>query len=1124
MAITGGFKRSVINMNILPEYQRDFIFIDLIRPSVAQLGGYANETDSQGWALTNSSVQAKAYFTMPDVAWVRGINANVYVITGLGAGTIQIGNAGGMAFTVRSTTNAISSGGLNIGFTVSGDQTNRWRIVVQRTDHLSIWGSLGNGVGFAVISTRTGNHITDCHYYRLTDEVDFIGTPPTTGTYNINNYFRSTFKQQVIDWNPAAIRFMDWTQPAIRWRNRVPPEYFYSAATANNYNNLLKYGYVYYQTSPSTDKTVFFVDAVTGTPTTYQHGEQCFAGFQSSFESPNGTTSGGDFISAIVRDSVNPAYTKVTTRSINASSFNVGDQVQFFYCNGMLEINWMVGTIQTIGIGGSHNFTVNIDCSAFGAYTGGGAFSLYLTMNVGNRGAMALRYENGTYPASFYGQVYLYAGKGGTYPFSAGSSRIMIFEKNAISKIDSDRTVHWGVWTIGAPPYAQGINQSNVQPEMALALINELEAMIIAQGLQNSRGPISPWVNIPVNGLLSTDPDYDPADNVATNLVGTFINGYPSLNISPMPSRCSLFLEYSNETWNVGGNNNWTSWLSTLRWGASIAGFNDDADSTALRAIQMVQDVKRAFPGFTQFKPIMACHGASGPAGEAHNYGRLYGTYSTLLSDSGGTATIPPGANPVYYGTTYNQQASFRGTGGGTNLTVTGVTGTIQINQVLNGTGVPSGTIILSQTSGTPGGAGIYVTNNATTSNGAALTSNTAPITFFWGYASAPYMDPNKYYEIIPNQGGANSAGTWWAPGTYNTGAVVLAGPNGGNFHNYTCKNNGVTSYPPSDATNWTDNGVGSWNSALTYAANDVVVGSDYHNYTTLVGSNTGNNPTTDGGVHWADNGLNPYANAIQTWVGNGQVHFSSFTSANPTYVTTTSDPTAKGFVNGSLVMLTNFIPSSSGNRNNLQQINSFGYISNVTSSGFNINIDSSDFNAISTGGNVTRLDGSDQEAAYASWLIWLANRNGFDGDLNRVKTERTTYPAALNPFGVFHVNYEGWEQIRVNSGSYYQIGAARPSTASDDNAFLIGCKRSQAMASYMKQYCSYTSAYGAYMPAIFTYEDAGWWGLVQPSSFGFATPASGYAEWSGLSPASSAMAAYNAGANKLTIKFIFSR
>ena len=72
-------------------------------------------------------------------------------------------------------------------------------------------------------------------------------------------------------------------------------------------------------------------------------------------------------------------------------------------------------------------------------------------------------------------------------------------------------------------------------------------------------------------------------------------------------------------------------------------------------------------------------------------------------------------------------RAAFTGTGSGTNLTTTSVTGIILIGDSVAGTGVPAGTTILSQTSGTAGGAGVYVTSAATTSSGASLTSGGIP-------------------------------------------------------------------------------------------------------------------------------------------------------------------------------------------------------------------------------------------------------------------------------------------------------------------------------------------------------------------------------------------------------------
>lgn len=88
---------------------------------------------------------------------------------------------------------------------------------------------------------------------------------------------------------------------------------------------------------------------------------------------------------------------------------------------------------------------------------------------------------------------------------------------------------------------------------------------------------------------------------------------------------------------------------------------------------------------------------------------------TTITAGSGSTWTVS--------NTQTLAAATFTGTGSGTNLTASAVTGTIHVGDMISGTGVTAGTTIVSQTSGTTGGAGVYVTSAATTSSGASLTS-----------------------------------------------------------------------------------------------------------------------------------------------------------------------------------------------------------------------------------------------------------------------------------------------------------------------------------------------------------------------------------------------------------------
>jgi hypothetical protein len=67
--------------------------------------------------------------------------------------------------------------------------------------------------------------------------------------------------------------------------------------------------------------------------------------------------------------------------------------------------------------------------------------------------------------------------------------------------------------------------------------------------------------------------------------------------------------------------------------------------------------------------------------------------------------------------------ASFTGSGSGTNLTVTGISGCLVLGDVITGTGVPANTTIVSGPSN--GGNGTYVTSQATTASGTITATGT---------------------------------------------------------------------------------------------------------------------------------------------------------------------------------------------------------------------------------------------------------------------------------------------------------------------------------------------------------------------------------------------------------------
>jgi hypothetical protein len=72
--------------------------------------------------------------------------------------------------------------------------------------------------------------------------------------------------------------------------------------------------------------------------------------------------------------------------------------------------------------------------------------------------------------------------------------------------------------------------------------------------------------------------------------------------------------------------------------------------------------------------------------------------------------------------------ATFTGNASGTALTASATVGVIHIGDTVTGTGIPSSTTIVSQTSGTTGGNGVYVTSASTTASSAAVTASSTTV------------------------------------------------------------------------------------------------------------------------------------------------------------------------------------------------------------------------------------------------------------------------------------------------------------------------------------------------------------------------------------------------------------
>jgi phage tail sheath gpL-like len=88
-----------------------------------------------------------------------------------------------------------------------------------------------------------------------------------------------------------------------------------------------------------------------------------------------------------------------------------------------------------------------------------------------------------------------------------------------------------------------------------------------------------------------------------------------------------------------------------------------------------------------------------------------------------GGETTPPGLGLNLPGGAPGTNGTGTGSGSGTQLTISAIgSGSIAMGATVAGTGIPVGTIIVSQQSGTTGGVGVYITNQATTAAAASLT------------------------------------------------------------------------------------------------------------------------------------------------------------------------------------------------------------------------------------------------------------------------------------------------------------------------------------------------------------------------------------------------------------------
>jgi hypothetical protein len=555
-------KRSSININLLNAFE--YAFIDHCKQGdgfPGPIGGFYAATtipwqqliDANGWPNNSaaSGVPFGGAIRIPGADQFAG----PYVITWNGSGAVQF-VLGGATWTETNNTGSTYIKNTNGKWTATGGQ--KARVIV------NLSGVIGPQLVVIQIASTGGpaGFLKNVQFYRLEDEADLLA----------GKIFRGKFKQELVKYNPSLIRFMNWSAvnsaQLARFEHRAVPA---NASYGNNWIAGPRYG-----STSGINKMVLASGA--GMPAAMQQGEIVTCRIGAAIARAVAKT-----VSAISK--ANPG---VVTAA--AHGFNTGDVIVHQMMSsapgqaprGMTQLDNVPCTITVID---TNNYSIGIDTSAYSTFAVGTAYQ-YITLNVGGRGEYPVMFGDGVSPASRFGNTYI----------AAADYKTFTFDKDLVA---SARVK--GAWlfnTIGNHSVLQG----GVPLEICTALVNELMAM-------TKNGPIDMWICIPHRGMVSSDQDYSPGSNWPVNMAKTILNG--DNGFAGLDSRCNLFIEHSNETWNTSfAHANFMKKLGYQRWPA--AGPYDVSTYSTLRAVISMEEIKATFPNNTRIKYVLAGQGALG--------------------------------------------------------------------------------------------------------------------------------------------------------------------------------------------------------------------------------------------------------------------------------------------------------------------------------------------------------------------------------------------------------------------------------------------------------------------------------------------------------------------------------
>jgi len=574
-------KGSIININ-LPSVS-EYAFIDFMRQadlfispsgSAFTTGSTFNQLiDANGWP-NNASASGQNFGGGPRIPGVDQYTRE-YVLTWDFDGSVQI-ILNGATWTETN----------NTGTTYTKNSNGKWTNVSGQKARVTVTMSGVYGPQLLnVVVTATGGSggfLKNLKMCFIDDEADM----------NAGKIFRTTFKQLYVDYKPSAIRFMDWlcinASQLCRFEHRNVPSY------AGWFNNMGCGQPAYGTTSGTNQMSLAAVSTGTfQTPGAMQHGEMVTCKIGTGMVRTGASTGGNTskVVSGITK--ANPGVVSAT-----AHGFNTGDVIIHQMCGqtpspvpaGMTQLHNVPCTITKID---ADSYSIGIDTSSgYSTFTIGTAYQ-YITLNVGGRGDYPVVFGDGISPASRFGADWLVTNQYKTFTF----------DKNVICS-----STVTGAWLARQDSgNASATLQGGVPLEVCTALINELAAMGCITDM---------WVNIPHRGMISSDPDYSAGSNWPVNMVSAIKNGgtFGGVTYAGLDSRCNLYIEHSNETWNTGFSQcNYMEKLGYQTWPA--LGGADVSTYSSLRAVQSIREIKAAFPGDPRIKYVLGFQGTFGATG-----------------------------------------------------------------------------------------------------------------------------------------------------------------------------------------------------------------------------------------------------------------------------------------------------------------------------------------------------------------------------------------------------------------------------------------------------------------------------------------------------------------------------